>query len=100
VVSRSRLQALILTVLSFALGRCFVRSGVELVWLAEAAYSANRCPTLLKSDEATIAAAKAIAVNSAPFIGVGMDNRWRKDNQPREQGDFARPLHHSSPKFS
>jgi hypothetical protein len=47
----------------------FVRSGVELVWLAGAAYSADRCLALLKSGEAAIVA--AVPVGSAPFIGIG-----------------------------
>jgi hypothetical protein len=63
-------RALVLTVLSYALSRSFVRSGVELVWLTESTHSANRRPALLKSNEATIAAAEVPTVNSAPFIGV------------------------------
>ncbi len=52
-----------------ALGRCFVRPSVELVWLAEPTYTADRCLALLNSGETTICA--AIPVDSAPFIRVG-----------------------------
>jgi len=57
-------------VLSAALRGLIVSSGIELVWLAEPAYSGDRRPALLNGYEATIAAAEAISVNSAPFIWV------------------------------
>jgi hypothetical protein len=62
--------ALALTALSAALGGCFVRSGVELVWVAESTNSRDRRLALLNGYEATIAAAEATSVNSAPFIWV------------------------------
>jgi hypothetical protein len=76
--SRACCRALVLTVLSYALSRFFVRSGVELVWLTESTYSADRRPALLEGDEATIAATEVPTVNSAPFIGV---SGGRTDNE-------------------
>jgi len=58
-----------LSLLRWALRGRFVGSGVELVWPAGPAYSADRCLALLKSGETTIAA--AVPVVSAPFIGIG-----------------------------
>src|SRR5215471_18656599 len=52
-----------------ARGGCFVGPGVELVWLAGPAYSADRSSALLNSGETAIVA--AVPVGSAPFIGIG-----------------------------
>ena len=51
---------------------CYVWSGVELVWHAEATYSRNRRPALFYCDESTISSAAFVAttVLSAPFIGL------------------------------
>lgn len=51
---------------------CYVWSGVELVWHAEATYSRNRRPALFYCDESTITSAAFVAttVLSAPFIGL------------------------------
>ena len=78
-------RLLVLTVLSYALhrflGRSFVRSGIELVWLAEPAHSEDGCPALLDSNEPTISAAAALTtVNSTPLIGV---SGGRSDSKER-----------------
>lgn len=56
-------------VLSFAAGGCSFRSGVELVWLAETAVSAERSAILFDSEEPTVSPARSSVV-SAPWIGV------------------------------
>src|SRR5690242_15737983 len=62
-------QASALLVFSFAAGGCSLRSGVKLVWFAEAAVSAERCAAFFDSEKPTVSPARS-SVGSAPFIGV------------------------------
>jgi hypothetical protein len=63
--------------LMYALGRPFGGAGVELVWRAASANSADCRPTLRKRDEAAIGGTASATGNSAPFIGA---SSGRADN--------------------
>jgi len=84
-VVRSSLQVSVAMTLACALGTPFVGSGVELVWLAEPAHSADRRSALFDSDEPTISAAAVFAtVKSAPFVGVSGGHTDSEETRCRE----------------
>jgi hypothetical protein len=70
-----------------AFGGLLVRPGVELVWFAPPAYSADCRPALFDSDEPTIPDVAEHAVNSTPFIGVGRGTGWTKGIAEANNGD-------------
>ena len=51
--------------------------------MVSVACNGDSCAALLNGDETTISRAKG-SINGAPFIGVGLDNGWRKDDQRRK----------------